>query len=89
MLSARSERVRLGLDAITSIVLIVAACILAYTALRGQAGPSQRTTIELPQQPFAIGNAPSRGSPTAQYVLVEFSDFQCPFCAKFVREVLP
>ena len=30
----------------------------------------------------AIGDSPSTGSASQQIVLLEFSDFQCPFCAK-------
>ena len=30
----------------------------------------------------AIGDSPSTGSASQQIVLLEFSDFQCPFCAR-------
>jgi len=33
--------------------------------------------------------APSRGNENARFTLVEFSDYQCPFCLRFVRDTLP
>jgi protein-disulfide isomerase len=49
----------------------------------------------------AVGNAqlslsmlkqkgvPLLGSPSAQITIIEFADFQCPFCARFAKEILP
>lgn len=34
----------------------------------------------------SIQGAPARGSATAKVVVIEYSDFQCPYCAKFARE---
>ncbi|HLE60890.1 MAG TPA: thioredoxin domain-containing protein, partial [Thermoanaerobaculaceae bacterium] len=36
-----------------------------------------------------LGNHPSKGSTTAKLTLMEFSDYQCPFCARHVRETDP
>ncbi len=34
-------------------------------------------------------DAPFLGNPEADLVVVEFGDFQCPFCGRFFNEVLP
>lgn len=38
---------------------------------------------------LGIDDDPVKGDRKARLVLIEFSDFQCPFCARFVRETLP
>ncbi len=53
-----------------------------------------------PEEPETIVNVPPgrtvpltgaqmRGAATAQVVLLEFSDYECPFCARFARDTLP
>jgi protein-disulfide isomerase len=37
----------------------------------------------------SIGGAPTRGSEEAPLTLVEFSDYHCPFCARYTRDVFP
>jgi protein-disulfide isomerase len=44
---------------------------------------------KLPTRPIALGGAGIRGNPDASVVIVEFSDFQCPYCGVFARTVLP
>lgn len=36
-----------------------------------------------------LGNAPPKGKPDAKLILVEFSDYQCPFCQRHFQSVLP
>jgi protein-disulfide isomerase len=43
------------------------------------------------KQPIVLRleRAPIKGSTSARVVLVEVSDFECPFCARYVRETKP
>jgi protein-disulfide isomerase len=40
-------------------------------------------------QTVSLVDAPTMGSSLAKVVIVEYSDFHCPFCRRFVRETLP
>jgi protein-disulfide isomerase len=56
------------------------ALLLVLLASRGQAvlGGAAST--------ISIQGAPSLGSADARVVVIEYSDFQCPYCGKFARE---
>ena len=41
------------------------------------------------QQTVSLVDAPTMGSSLAKVVIVEFSDFHCPFCRQYARETLP
>ncbi|TAJ83569.1 DsbA family protein [bacterium] len=56
------------------------------TLLQGRAAPPN-----LPPQDLTVslGNKPVKGDKNAKLTLVEFSDYQCPFCSRSFRETLP
>jgi protein-disulfide isomerase len=43
----------------------------------------------LPKESLSIEGLPVQGSAEAPYAIVVFSEFQCPYCGKFVRETYP
>jgi protein-disulfide isomerase len=49
---------------------------------------SVRATPPLPSE-LLVADEPVLGSKDAQVVVFEFSDFECPFCARFSGDVLP
>jgi protein-disulfide isomerase len=38
---------------------------------------------------FAIGDNPVIGSDSAKLIMLEFTDYQCPFCGRYSRETFP
>ena len=36
-----------------------------------------------------LGSRPTKGSSSAKLAVIEFSDYQCPYCARFVRDTYP
>ena len=43
----------------------------------------------LPTEPLSLDGVTTKGDPSAAVVIVEFSEFQCPYCGKFAKETLP
>lgn len=45
--------------------------------------------VEAPRVEVEIGDAPVKGSEDAPVTIIEFSDYQCPYCKMFVDETYP
>lgn len=56
--------------------------IKALLQSRVPVAPPQNVVLDL-------SNNPAQGDATAKLTLVEFSDFQCPFCGRHVRDTAP
>jgi protein-disulfide isomerase len=39
--------------------------------------------------PLPVAGEPFKGSPAARVAIVEYSDFQCPYCGEYAREIFP
>jgi protein-disulfide isomerase len=59
--------------------------------LTGEAQDAQKRVEQrvLPSRPVSIAEASYKGDPKAPIVVIEYSDFQCPFCRKYTRETYP
>lgn len=48
--------------------------------------PDQTATIKQPENTDSISKQRTLGDPNAPITIIEYSDYQCPFCARFVHE---
>lgn len=71
-----------------SVALIAAAAVLIYAVLVPRTGAVE-SDLGVPREPLVIADAPVRGADDAAAVMIVYADFQCPFCGRFTREVLP
>lgn len=77
---------------IVSQLAVIGLCfvgVLMYIQGPTQARPGGPKTIEPPKELVTLEGAETQGSATAPVVLLVFSDFECPYCSKFAKDVLP
>jgi protein-disulfide isomerase len=54
-----------------------------------QTRPVAAAPDALPRDPVLIANEPFKGDGKAKVAVIEFSDYQCPFCSRYTKDVLP
>ena len=89
----KTTTVRGYLDLTATILMIAASSfiILALISSNRQTiqRPPSRPSVPVPSQPISLDGAHLKGSAAASIVLVEYSEFECPYCARFARDVFP
>jgi protein-disulfide isomerase len=78
-------------------MLCLAATAVMYVRLSGDLADLQASQKQLVDEVASlrrtpmidVANAPMRGGEGAVVTMIEYSDYECPFCIKYFREVLP
>jgi protein-disulfide isomerase len=82
-----------ALDSAATVAVIVACGSLTWATLRSGSAPGRpKSTPEsapLPSTPVPLSGATIKGSMTAPVAIIEYSDFQCPYCAVFATQIAP
>jgi len=91
--SERRSLLTARLELSATILLIVVALLVGgltvWDRVHPQAGRAAIPEPPLPTDPVSIDDAPIRGDRKAKVALIEFSEFECPYCGKSAREVMP
>ena len=74
-------------DHLQGVVLIVTCGALLYSGFRSRAQSDGNET--LPSAPISLLDAPLKGNPQAKVAIIFYSDYECPFCSRFVKETWP
>ncbi len=77
------EELKIGQQAIRKELMEIKSLLLKPAGL--PAGPQ----LSIKGVEFEIGNNPIQGSGAAKLILVEFTDYQCPYCSRYVKETYP
>jgi protein-disulfide isomerase len=77
--------VRFWLDVVATLAAVSGCALLAWLNWGTIFPPAPR----VPEAPISLEGAMLRGNAAAPVVVIEYSDYLCPFCARFETDVLP
>jgi protein-disulfide isomerase len=70
--------------------LLILIILTSFALIGGQAAFAQSTNASDPRNIILnVGNQTSKGDKNAKLILIEFADYQCPFCGRHFRETEP
>lgn len=91
--SGLAGRLKRIIETTSSLAVIAIAALMLYEFVAAKTKtPSQSAAVEaiaVPAAPLSLDKAAFIGNPAAKAIMLEFSDFECPYCARFSNELLP
>ena len=83
-LQKNQQEMRLEMQEIKALLSKIAA-----PQLQQKPASQQPPQLNVKGVEFEIGDNPILGNESANLIIVEFSDYQCPFCGRYSRETFP
>ena len=81
-------RLRTAFDVATTAAILTTCAVVLYSYRPDGRDPA-RVGVPVPTLPLSIEGAATKGSVTAPVVVIEYSDYMCPACAKAESDALP
>lgn len=77
-------------DAVATALIVITCGVILYANWNQFFRPAATSHLAAPpSQPVSIEGASLKGRGTASVVLIEWSDYECPYCARAQRDILP
>lgn len=97
------SRARSTLEVTTTLAILVVTILIGWVVVTGRRlppvgvraePPTTRVTrtpapLPLPSRPVSIDGATVRGDKGAPLAIIAYSEFQCPYCARFAADTMP
>lgn len=78
------------LDLVTTVAILVTCGFVIWSSLaRPRSISRPRPDIPIPSAPQSLSGTAVAGSPAAKVAVIEYSEYQCPYCGVFARDVWP
>lgn len=84
---ASDGRRKWSLDGVVNMAVLLTCLCVIWTFLARPSSQARVTTAVLPAAPLSLDGLAVRGASRARVAVIEYADFQCPFCATFVADV--